>query len=172
MSEEATAKFAHYGISPWEIEVLYDTLKRSFEVDEVQLQSDDPKYVSMIELGFPLSYDENFFQYFSMESWFKVKGVIKDIKRRRGRKGLKAFIRFAGHPAVVFPLAHKDDRKFEMGIEKLEYLVDIVPVQLESIPQNTEEILYAFSDSSYKWSPSIAIDKNGRNWFFKNGVWM
>ena len=106
-----------------------------------------------------------------MESWFKVKGVIKDIKRRRGRKGLKTFIRFAGNPAVVFPLAHKDDRKFEMGVEKLEYLVDIVPVQLKSIPAGTEEVLFNFDDASYKWSPSVARNKDERNYIFRNGEW-
>lgn len=170
VEEANSAKFHHYGISPWEIEVLYDTLKRSFEVEEKQLEPDDPKYVSMIEIDFPLSYDENFFHTFSMESWFKIKGVIKDIKRRRGRKGLKTFVRFEGNPALVFALAHKDDRKFEMGVEKLEYLVDIVPLQLKSIPKGTEEVLFNFDESSYKWSPSVARD-NDRNYMFKNGEW-
>jgi hypothetical protein len=168
---EKSAKFQHYGISPWEIEVLYDTLKRSFDVEETQLQPDDPKFVSMIEIHFPLPYDEKFFQTFSMESWFKVKGVIKDIKRRRGRKGLKTFIRFEGNPVLVFPIAHKEDRKFEMGIEKLEYLVDIVPLQLKSVPRGTREVLFSFDESSYKWSPSVARDSDERNYIFKNGEW-
>ena len=171
MSATATATFQYYGISPWEIEVLYDTLGRSFEVDERQVQPDDPKYVSMIEIGFPLPYDEAFFQTFSMESWFKVKGVIKDIKRRRGRKGLKAFIRFEGSPSVVFPLSHKDDRKFEMGVEKLEYLVDIIPVQLRDIPPGTTEVLFNFDDASCKWSPYVARDSSERNYVYRNGEW-
>lgn len=167
---EAVATFHYYGISPWEIEVLYDTLNRSYEVDEKQLQPDDPKYVSMIEISFPLSYDEEFFRAFTMESWFKVKGVIKDIKRRRGGKGLKTFLKFAGTPAVIFQLTHKGDRQFEMGVEKLEYLVDIVPIQLKSVPADTEEVLFVFDETAYKWSPSIARVKD-RNYFLKNGEW-
>jgi hypothetical protein len=31
-----------------------------------------------------------------MDSWLKIKGFIKDVKKRRGRKGMKVFIRFAG----------------------------------------------------------------------------
>jgi hypothetical protein len=167
---ESAATFYHYGVSLWEIEIIYDTLNRSFEVEEKQLQPDDPQFVSMIEVGFPVPFDESFFQTFTMESWFKIKGVIKDVKRRRGRKGVKAFIRFAGSPAVVFPLLNKGDRQFEMGIEKLEYVVDVVPLQIKSIPPNTEEVWFSYDEASYKWSPSVA-KSSGRNYFFKNNEW-
>lgn len=167
---ESAATFYHYGVSLWEIEIIYDTLNRSFEVEEKQLQPDDPQFVSMIEVGFPVPFDESFFQTFTMESWFKIKGVIKDVKRRRGRKGVKAFIRFAGSPAVVFPLLNKGDRQFEMGIEKLEYLVDAVPLQIKSIPPDTEEVWFSYDEASYKWSPSVAKSSD-RNYFFKNNEW-
>lgn len=167
---ESAATFYHYGVSSWEIEIIYDTLNRSFEVEEKQLQPDDPQFVSMIEVGFPVPFDESFFQTFTMESWFKIKGVIKDVKRRRGRKGVKAFIRFASSPAVVFPLLNKGDRQFEMGIEKLEYLVDVVPLQIKSIPPNTEEVWFSYDEASYKWSPSVAKSSD-RNYFFKNNEW-
>ena len=175
-----TATFYHYGISPWEIEVIYDTLNRSFEVEEKQLPPDDPQYVSMVEIRFPAPYNETFFQQeFGMDSWFKIKGVIKDLKKRRGRKGIKAFIRFAGFGSnnnnnkkidIVFPLQSKGDRQFEMGIEKIEYLVDIVPVQLQLIPKGAEEIWYLYDEASSKWSPSVAKTSN-INYLFKNNEW-
>ena len=179
-----TAAFYHYGISPWEFEVIYDTLRRSFEVEEKQLQLDDPQYVSMIEIGFPSRFGESFFQGFTMDSWFKIKGVIKDIKKRRGRKGLKAFIRFSGYGSgsesgsgsgseivdLVFPLLSKGDRQFEMGIEKIEYLVDIVPVQLKTLPPNAEEISYSYDETSFRWSPAIAKTESV-NYLFKNNEW-
>lgn len=175
-----TAAFCHYGISPWEIEVIYDTLRRSFEVEENQLQPDDPQYVSMIEIGFPSRFGESFFQGFTMDSWFKIKGVIKDVKKRRGKKGLKAFIRFSGYGSgsgsgnenvdLVFPLLSKGDRQFEMGIEKIEYLVDIVPVQLKTVPPNSEEISYSYDEASFRWSPAIAKTERV-NYLFKNSEW-
>jgi hypothetical protein len=169
----ATGTFQHYGISPWEIEVIYDTLRRTFEVEEIQMQPDDSQYVSMIEIGFPAPYGESFFHVFTMESWSKIKGVIKDVKRRRGKKGVKAFIRFAGYDkenvGLVFPLLAKGDREFEMGIEKIEYMVDIVPVQLKTIPQRAEEIWYSYDEASFRWSPAIA--KCDLNYIFKNGEW-
>jgi hypothetical protein len=178
-----TATFYHYGISPWEIEVIYDTLNRSFKVEEKQVSPDDPQYVSMVEIRFPVPYNETFFQQeFMMDSWLKIKGVIKDVKKRRGRKGIKAFIRFAGFGnnnnnnnnnkkiGIVFPLQSKGDRQFEMGIEKIEYLVDIVPVQLQVIPPGTEEIWYLYDESSHKWSPSVA-KTSSINYLFKNNEW-
>jgi len=169
-----TAVFQHYGISLAEIEIIYDTLRRSFEVDEKQLQPDDPQYVSMIEIAFPAAFGESFFQAFKMDSWFKIKGVIKDVKRRRGRKGLKTFIKFAGYGNesvdLVFPLMTKGERQFEMGIEKIEYMVDIVPAQLKSIPAKTEEIWYSYDDASFRWSPAVA-KSNSLNYLYKNSEW-
>jgi hypothetical protein len=163
--------FHHYGISPWEIEVIFDTLSRSFEVEEKQRQPDDPAYVSAIEIGFPLPYDEDFFRTFTMESWFKIKGVIKDIKRRRGGKGLKTLLRFAGTPDISFQLIHRGDRHFEMAVEKMEYLVDVVPVQIKSVPGGTVEVLFNFDEATYKWHPAVARTKDERNYILKNGEW-
>ena len=171
-----TAAFLHYGISPWEIEVIYDTLSRCFEVEEKQVSPDDPQYVSMVEIRFPVPYNEAFFQQeFTVDSWYKMKGVIKDVKKRRGRKGIKAFIKFAGFGnnkkiGIVFPLQSKGDRQFQMGIEKIEYLVDIVPAQLQLTPQGAEEIWYLYDETSYKWVPSVART-NEVNYIFKNDEW-
>ena len=175
MSKEEIARFYHYGISPWEIEVIYDTLTRYFEVEEKQLQPDDLEYVSMIEISFPMRYDESFFQTFSMDSWSKIKGIIKDVKRRRGRKGVKTFIKFLGlinddSVAVVFSLLSKGDRSFEVGIEKIEFLIDIVQMQLKSIPANAEEICYIYDEASVKWAPYAAKSKD-INYIFKNNEW-
>ncbi len=174
-----TATLYHYGISPWEIEVIYDTLNRSFEVEERELPPDDPQYVSFIEIRFPVPYNETFFQQeFTMDSWFKIKGFIKDVKKRRGRKGIKVFIRFAGfgnsnnnkNIGIVFPLQSKSDRQFEMATEKIEYLFEIVPVQLQLIPSGTEEIWYLYDEASSKWSPSVA-KTSSINYLFNNNEW-
>jgi hypothetical protein len=169
-----TAIFHHYGVSPWEIEVIFDTLSRSFQVEEKQLQPDDPEYVSMIEIGFPVAYGESFFQTFTIDSWSKIKGMIKDVKRRRGRKGVKTSIMFTGYGNegidLVFSVLTKGDREFEIGIEKIEYLVDVVPVQLKEVPPNTKEVWYSYDESISKWSPSVA-KSNDINYLYKNGEW-
>jgi hypothetical protein len=168
------AVFRYYGASMWEIETLYDTLKRSYEVDDSEVAPDDPQYVSMVELGFPVPFGESFFRDFTMDSWYKVKGVLKDMKKRRGRKGVKTYIRFAGYDGgsapVVFPLLSKGDRQYEMGVEKLEYLVDIVPLQLKTVPKSADEVLYSYEEATFKWSPATA-SVSGVNYLYKNNEW-
>jgi hypothetical protein len=155
------AKFYYYGISPFEIEAIYSTLKRFFgAVEDQQLQANDTSYASMIEIGFPIPFDESFFQVLTLEGWFRIKSMIKEMKRRRGKKGIKAFLRFNGiigriNSQLLFSLINKNDRHFEMGLEKIEYLVDIIPVQLDKLPANTEIVEYSYDEVSHKWNPHI-----------------
>lgn len=171
-----SALFRHYGVSPWEIEVIFDTLRRSFEVEEEQLRPNDPRFVSVIEVSFPVPYNEDFFQKFSMESWFKIKGVLKDVKRRRGKKGFRTCLQFFGIAektklSILFPLSAKNDRPFEMGIEKIEYLVDIVPVQLKELPVGVSEVWYTFDEESFKWQPDFARVADGSKYILKGDIW-
>jgi hypothetical protein len=155
------AKFYYYGISPFEIEAIYSTLKRFFgAVEDQQMQANDTSYASMIEIGFPIPFDEFFFQVLTLEGWFRIKSMIKEMKRRRGKKGIKTFLRFNGiiggiNSQLLFSLINKNDRHFEMGLEKIEYLVDIIPVQLDKLPANTEIVEYFYDEVSHKWNPHI-----------------
>jgi hypothetical protein len=173
MYTNAVAKFRYYGIAPFEIEVIYDVLSSSFDVYEEQLELDDNQYVTFVEIEFPHPFNESFFQFFTMERWYKIKGVIKEMKRRRGKKGVKVFLCFLGvAPEInfhlVFSLMNKSNRQFEMGIEKIEYLVDILPMQLGTLPDNIEEITYSYDEATFKWSPHIASSNGGLQYVFNN----
>jgi hypothetical protein len=155
------AKFYYYGISPFEIEAIYSTLKRFFgAVEDQQVETNDASYASMIEIGFPIPFDESFFQVLTLEGWFRIKSLIKEMKRRRGKKGIKTFLRFNGiregiNSQLLFTLLTKNDRHFEMGLEKIEYLVDIISAQLDKISANTEIVEYSYDEVSHKWNPLI-----------------
>src|ERR687885_2807959 len=117
MYRSTVAKFRYYGIAPFEIEVIYDILSSSFDVYEEQLSIDDNQYVSMVEIEFPLPFNEYFFQFFTMDRWYKIKGIIKEMKRRRGKKGIKAFLCFCGimseiKSQLIFSLTNKSNRQF------------------------------------------------------------
>lgn len=177
IENEGIVTFHHHGISPWEIEVIYDTLRRSFEVDEKQIEVENTEYVSIIEVRFPIPYDESFFATFTMESWFKMKGILKDIKRRRGRKLIKIILMFAGIredeiPAVAFSLPSKGDRQFEMSLEKIEYIVDIVPMQIKSFPEKIDQIWYSYDESRYKWNLFKVKSNNDTNYILRNNEWV
>ena len=161
MEIDRIAKFYYYGLSPFEIEAIYSTLKRFFgAVEDQQLQANDASYASMIEIGFPIPFDESFFKVLTLEGWFRIKSLIKEMKRRRGKKGIKIFLRFDGimeriNSQLLFSLLNKNDRDFEMGLEKIEYLVDIISIQLDKLPATAELIEYSYDEASHKWNPHI-----------------
>jgi hypothetical protein len=72
---------------------------------------------------------------------------------------------------LMFSLMNKSNRQFEMGIEKIEYLVDIVPIQLGTLPTNIKEITYSYDEVNFKWLPSLAKDDDGLEYFFKSNEW-
>ena len=178
MSERGKVKFAYSGLAQFEIEVIYSALKGAFGYVDEQRQPlmEDIEYVSTVEIEFPIPFSESFFQTFSMERWHKIKGIIKEMKRRRGgRRAVKVLITFCGisaegmKPRLIFSVINKNARQFEMAIEKIEYLVDIIPIQLQSFPiidANTEEVVYSYDEASFKWNPSRAKYANGAEYTY------
>jgi hypothetical protein len=159
------AKFRYYGISPFEIEIIYDILRESFELEEEQLTPNDTSFVSMVEIGFPASYDESFFRWFSVERWFKIKEVLNEMAKRRGKRNIKIVFHFSKTPykslaSVTFILKSKNTRQFEMAIERIEYMVDIVDIQLKSFPRHLNEIVYLYNENIHRWYPSIVATGN------------
>ena len=162
LAKNQVARLTYYGVALFETEIIYGTLKGVFgSVEEEQRPIEDSSYVSMINIEFPIPYDEIFFQTLTMERWFKIKALIKEMKRRRGRKGIKVFLCFCGISTcskcrLIFSLLNKNSRSFEMGLEKIEYLVDIIPPQILQMPRNIEEVEYSYDELSFKWLPLIA----------------
>ena len=89
-----TVRLAYYGISPWEIEVIYNIFNEKFEVIQEDPGKDgyftklgwntDNEFVSAITITIPLPFSEEFFKWFGFKAWEKVKSIIKEMKRRRG----------------------------------------------------------------------------------------
>jgi len=100
-------KLRYYGISPWEIEVLYGILSDKFTVVQEETGDplvgnlpmnhveDDQNLVSALIITIPVQFSEEFFQWFGFKRWEKVKSIIKEMKRRRGnRKAILVVIKF------------------------------------------------------------------------------
>ena len=177
MSQAGAVKFSYYGISQFEIEVIYSILRWAFDiVDEQKLPIEENEFVSMVEIDFPVPFGESFFKKLSIERWQKITGLMKEMKRRRGsKKGVKAFISFCGvepagtKPKLIFSFMNKNSRHFEMAIEKIEYLVDVIPLQLQMFQQtgNTvDEILYTYDEGGFKWNPHITKTTDGSYYYY------
>ena len=94
-------RLRYYGISPWEIEVIYNILHEKFEVVQEETGQDgyaekssvfgftsignrDNEFVSALTITISLPFSEEFFKWFGFKAWEKVKSIIKEMKRRRG----------------------------------------------------------------------------------------
>ena len=72
----------YYGVSPWEVEVLYGYLAGRFSVNQIEMEPDDEQYVSFLGMDIPLQFSDEFFQWFEYKRWEKIKAVFKEMKRR------------------------------------------------------------------------------------------
>lgn len=166
MADKTDAKFRYYGISPFEIEIIYDVLKESFELQEEELASIDENIVSMVEIELPVSYDDFFFRWFSAERWFKIKEVLKEMAKRRGNRDIKIVFDFCGNtddiPARVrFTLKGRNGKEFEIAIEKIEYMVEIISMQLKTFSHNIDEVEYLYDENNHRWFSSITKADHG-----------
>lgn len=154
-----SANLKYYGISPIEIEIIYSVLSSLFYVNEDTIESSGE--TSVLEIYFPVAYGQSFFDTLGRQKWPKLKGMLKEMKHRRGSKGLKVTLSFTGKmhdttevtTEVTFSLTNLENYAFEMAIEKLEYMVDIILSQIKN-SQNLEKVFYTYDQTSSKWIAS------------------
>ena len=173
MSEMIKATLQYYGISPWEIEVLYGFLNSHFTIIQDEIESNDENFVSFLELKIPLTFNEEFFQWFDFKRWEKVKSVFKEIKRRRGSSNaLKININFSGNPKIIFVIDIEDRQKFNNAIEKIDSVLELLPYHLDpqKTPTGISEIIYKFDAESVRWRLSIALAEN-KKYVFRKEAW-
>jgi len=148
-------KLEYVGVSPFEIEVIFKTLSKFSLVDE-KILVEEPNYVSVLNIEFPVPYDEYFFQSFGLDSWQNIKDLFKEMKRRRGRKGLKILLSFSGIPTdtnskLVFSLTSEIGAQFEYAIEKIEHMIDAINIQIKNLETKRQFISYTYDAITMKW---------------------
>jgi len=175
----------YYGISPWEIEVIYNIFNKKFEViqdvierDEYlqhlgskSLQMDCEECVSALTITIPLPFSEEFFKWFGFRAWEKVKSIIKEMKRRRGnRKAILVEILFQNEewnkkitePGESPILSDKDERLPDYPHVK--FVIDssenhIFNSAIEKIDVMVELLPYHLNHSKIKnWCKPMIVD--------------
>jgi len=144
----------YYGVSPWEIEVLYSLLHDMFMVEQVSEIEQDEDYSTVIGVYFPLEFSDEFFKWFGHVRWDRVKGILKEMKRRRGRgKTIKIDIRFSGKPNIKFIVDLDEHSLFNTAIEKIDFILELLQYQLDpqKIPHDVTDIVYMFDKSTGRW---------------------
>lgn len=149
-------KLEYFGISPLEIEVIYNTLSKFSVVDEGKILVEESEYVSLLNIEFPVAYDEFFFQSFGFDNWQKIKYVFKEMKRRRGRKRFKITLSFCGistdiNSKLVFLLTSEIGPQFEYAIEKIEHIIDTIHIEIKNLESKRQSVSYTFDAIAMKW---------------------
>jgi len=149
-------KLEYFGISPFEIEVIYNTLSKFLLVDEGEILVEESEYVSLLNIEFPVAYDEYFFQSFGFDNWQKIKYVLKEMKRRRGRKRFKITLSFCGistdiNSKLVFSLTSEIGPQFEHAIEKIEHIIDTIHIEIKNLESKRQSMSYTFDAIAMKW---------------------
>jgi len=173
MSKGLKTTLTYYGISPWEIEVLYGFLNSHFTIIQEEIEQDESNFVSSLDIEIPLPFNEEFFQWFDFKRWEKVKAVFKEMKRRRGSgNALKVKISFAGNPRIVFSVDVEDKQWFDNAIEKIDFVLELLPHHLDpqKLPSEISEIIYKFDSKSIRWRLDTASSVN-KKFIFSGNAW-
>lgn len=173
MSQELTATLTYYGISPWEIEVLYGFLNSHFKIVQEEIEQNDEDFVSFLDVNIPLTFNEAFFQWFEFKRWEKVKAVFKEMKRRRGSgNALKVKINFSGKPKIIFSIDIEDKQWFDNAIEKMDFVLELLPYHLDpqKLPSEVSEIAYKFDSESIRWRLNTA-NSESKKFIFRGDSW-
>ena len=171
----------YYGISPWEIEVIYNIFNEKFEVIQEVTERDEyfkgwnagsrEEFVSALTITIPLPFSEEFFKWFGFKAWEKVKSIIKEMKRRRGnRKAIWIEILFENEewnekitePGESPILSDKDERLPDYPHVK--FVIDssenhIFNSAIEKIDVMVELLPYHLNHSKIKnWCKPMIVD--------------
>ena len=193
--KQLTVSLRYYGISPWEIEVIYNIFREKFEVIQdvterheylqhlgsKSLQMDCEECVSALTITIPLPFSEEFFKWFELRAWDKVKHIIKEMKRRRGnRKAIMVQILFGcwvdgqmsipDYPNVQFVIDSNESHDFNSAVEKIDFMVDLLPYHLNHSRVKkvgrTTQVVYRYATDSGKWYVGHVLSFDGGRTFY------
>lgn len=173
MSENLKTSLRYYGISPWEIEVIYGFLNSRFTIIQEEIQQNDEEFVSFLEMSIPLAFNDEFFKWFDYKRWEKIKEVFKEMKRRRGSgNAIKIQLNFHGSPNIVFVLDAEEKQWYDNAIEKIDFVLELLPYHLdpEKLPSDVTEIIYKFDTESIRWRLNVA-NAEDKKYFFRGDSW-
>ena len=148
-----------YGISPWELEVIYSIFHSLFQVEEHPEGEQDEDFTTMMDIIFPLAFNDAFFKWFGSSRWEKTKAILKELKRRRGSgKTLRVYVKFIGKPNIKFMIDLAERNHFDTAIEKIDFVLELLPYHLnpDKMPESITEIQYYFDDGVGRWNINSA----------------
>ncbi len=163
---------SQWGLSLGEIETINNLFKDYYVLENPINQN--VGYASTLEIEFLKNKDTDFFDCITIEKWTDLVGVIKNIKKRRGRKGLKLKITITDYfesedtidvnvhiknsddadterevellffKRTIFLLVLKIDSEFIKGLERIEVAIENLTELFKKVSQSS------FSEDQYE----------------------
>ena len=151
----------HYGVTPWEINVITSILDKRFLTEDEEIENTyEEKFVSHLDIISPYSFNDEFFKWFDYREWDRLKGVFKEMKRRRGNgKALRIELSFLGEPNIKFVIESDESQWFKMEVEKIDFVVELLPYHLdkEKLPSGVKSVIYNFDQEAARWRLSTVF---------------
>ncbi len=172
MGGRLEAVMGSFGVSPWELEVAFGCLDGRFAVKQEAI-GEDPDFVSVLNIGIPVAFSREFFDWFEFKRWERIKALFREMKRRRGsRRALKVRIDFAGSPAVSFVADAAERGLFDNSIEKIDFVLELLPYHLGpgGLPEGATRVTYKYDAAARRWQFGEAL-AGGRRFAFAGGSW-
>ena len=164
----------HSGLSLGEIEAI-NNLFSDYSVYE-NTTDNDFDYASILEFEFIKHKKNSFFDFISIEKWTLLIEIIKNIKKRRGSKGLKFKIKITNvdkfddytndeeEPIIfnktVFLLNHKKDLDFIKGLERIEIMIENIVEMYTYENRKVKEEQWANNKTTKDKTRNKIVNKN------------
>ena len=172
--ERLVSHLQDYGVSPWEIEVIYGYLNSGFKVVQKELEGDlDSEFQSMLNLDIPLPFSEDFFKWFELKRWEKIKALFKEMRRRRGSgHPIKIQVNFSGSPKISFIVDSVDKQWYNNAVEKIDFVLELLPYHLnpEKLPKDVTHVIYKFDSEHVRWRLKT-VYSGEKKFEFKDSSW-
>jgi hypothetical protein len=156
---------SQWGLSLGEIETIKNLFK-NYDISENPIDQ-NAGYASTLEIEFVKNKDTDFFDCMTIEKWTDLVEVIKNIKTRRGRKGLKLKLNIVDYfesrdtidanvhiknsddidterevellffKRTIFLLVHKIDSDFIKGLERIEVAIENLTELFKKLSQSS-----------------------------------
>lgn len=173
-----TTYFRYAGTSIPETEILYHIISSIFgSVEEEKIATNDGPIHTIIEFRFPVLYGDDFFTLFGADRWFKLRNVITEIKKRRGKGQMRIVFGFPGVSGasgtttrLILQTSETDYRSVERAIDRVQVLVETIGSQMSKMPPEVLEMTYCYEAAYSRWRPDF-VETTKRIYKYSNDVW-
>jgi hypothetical protein len=173
-----TTYFRYSGTSIPETEIIYNIISSILgSVEEEEIATIDGPIHTIIEIHFPVLYGAHFFAFFGPDKWCKLKNVITEIKKRRGKGQMQIVFSFPGvsgeHDVtarLILQTLETDHKNVERAIDRIQVLVEVIESQMSKMPAEVFEMMYCYESTNSRWRPDF-VRTHKRIYKYSNDSW-